>query len=55
MLDAIFTGSNSIYLPGGAMQVKGFKMTGVRDGQASNVTVTALAPECRIDYNRKIL
>ena len=54
VLDAIFSGSNSIYLPDGAVQVKGFKMIGVRDGQAGNVTVTALAPECRTDDKRKI-
>jgi lipopolysaccharide export system protein LptA len=54
VLDAIFRGSNAVYLPDGAVQVKGFRMTGARDGQATNVSVTALAPECRIDYNRKI-
>jgi len=53
MEDAIFTGSNSIYLPDGAVQVKGFKMIGIRDGQASNVAITALAPECRTDDKRK--
>ncbi len=55
MVDAIFSGSNSIYLPGGEVQVKGFKMIGVREGQASQVTVTALAPECRIDDKRKMV
>ena len=54
-LAAIFTGSNAAYLPDGPAQVKGFKMTGVRDGQVSNVTFTALAPECRIDDKRKII
>jgi lipopolysaccharide export system protein LptA len=53
VLADIFTGSNAIYLPDGAVQVKGFKMIGLRDGQISNVTVTALAPECRIDDKQK--
>jgi lipopolysaccharide export system protein LptA len=55
VLAANFTGSNLAYLPDGAWQVKGFKMTGVRDGQISNVTFTALAPECRMDDKRKIV
>jgi len=54
VLDANFTGWEPVNLPDGGVQVKRFKMTGVRDGQLSNVTVTAEAPECRIDYNRKI-
>ena len=40
-LDAIFTGSDSTRSPATRIQVKGFKMIGVRDGQATNVTVTA--------------
>jgi len=55
LLAANFTGSNAAYLPDGAVQVKGFKMTGARDGQVSNVTFTALAPECRIDDKRRIV
>ncbi len=54
VLDALFTGQDAVNLPGGGVQVKDFKMLGLRDGQVSNVTVTALAPECRMDYNRKI-
>jgi lipopolysaccharide export system protein LptA len=53
VLAANIDGSNMVYLPDGAAQVKGFKMTGVRDGQPSNVTFTALAPECRMDDKRK--
>lgn len=52
-LDADFTGWNAVKLPGGAVQVKQFKMIAVRDGQLTNISVTALAPECRIDYDRK--
>jgi lipopolysaccharide export system protein LptA len=55
VLEAIFAGSNSIFLPGGVVQLNGFKMTRFRDGQPSNVTVTALAPECRIASNYNIL
>jgi len=52
-LEADFTGWNAVNLPGGAMQVKQFKMIGVRNGQLTNVSVTALAPECCIDFDHK--
>jgi lipopolysaccharide export system protein LptA len=53
IMDAIFTGVDSTSLPGGAVQVRQFRMTGIRNGQATNVAVIAEAPECQIDYNRK--
>jgi lipopolysaccharide export system protein LptA len=55
VVDAIFTGINSVSLPGGGVQVNRWKMTGIRDGQVTNVAVIAEAPECRIDYSRKFV
>jgi lipopolysaccharide export system protein LptA len=52
VVDAIFTGTDSTILSSDAIQVKQFKMIGVRNGQPANVTVTAEAPECRIDHDR---
>jgi lipopolysaccharide export system protein LptA len=54
VLDAIFTGWGAVPFPAGGVQVQQFKMIGVRDGQITNITFTAQAPECRIDYDRKI-
>jgi lipopolysaccharide export system protein LptA len=54
VMDAIFTGIDSTPFAGGGIQVREFKMTGIRDGQATNVSVIAEAPECRIDYDRQI-
>jgi len=55
VVDAIFTGIDSTPFAGGGIQVRQFKMTGIRDGQATNVAVIAEAPECRIDYDRKMV
>ena len=50
IVDAVFTGTDSTSFSSTAIQVRQFKMTGVREGQLTNVTVTAEAPECRIEY-----
>jgi lipopolysaccharide export system protein LptA len=50
IVDAVFTGTDSTSLSNGAIQVKQFRMIGVRNGQLTNVAVTAEAPECRIEY-----
>ena len=54
VLAAVITGWGAVPLPAGGVQVQKFKMTGLRDGQMTNVTFTAEAPECRVDYDRKI-
>jgi len=54
VMDAIFTGMDSTPFAGGGIQLRQFKMTGIRDGQATNVAVIAEAPECRLDWDRRI-
>ena len=55
ILDAVFTGRDAVNLPRGEIQVSSFLGTLLRDGQASQVTGIAQAPQCRINPNGKML